>query len=249
MRPVGSDRTFPVDVRVIAATHKDLHASVKEGAFREDLFYRLNVITMHIPPLSEHKEDVPLLLAHFLKKHARSKRSIERIEGQAMRALMAYDWPGNVRELENTVERALALGQGNSMGLADLPPYLSALAANAAELPASASGAAGVLSPNGQGDILLTSMHSEEQSAADNAPLAPPAGSQLSSVLAEAASNGQNKLDDIEREAILATLRMTGGDRTACAKILGIDKSTLYRKLKRYHFALAADSSESVRSA
>jgi DNA-binding NtrC family response regulator len=242
VRPVGSDRTYSVDVRVLAATHKDLQAQVRDGHFREDLFYRLNVITIQIPALAEHKDDIPFLLAHFLKKHARSKREIERIEGSVMQALMAYDWPGNIRELENVVERAVALGQGNCIILADMPPQIAALAQSPLAARNAGDNPAQIRLPHS--DMMLTSISSEEQSLANSTPLAPPAADPLAGVFAEAALNGQNKLDDIERQAIMATLQITGGDRTACARILGIDKSTLYRKLKRYNFAISSDETQ-----
>jgi two-component system response regulator HydG len=241
IRPVGSDRTYPVDVRIVAATHRDLLAATKEGRFREDLYYRLNVICISIPALNERKDDIPLLLAHFLKKHVRNGRAIERISGQTMHALTTYDWPGNVRELENVVERAIAMGQGNVLQLSDLPPNLAALH------DGSASGAAvdqpvGKLISATDSDVELAGVQTEQQAAANNAPLAPPQ-TQVSAPIT-AALSGQTKLDDIERQAILATLQCTSGDRTACARILGIDKSTLYRKLKKYNMAEGDGESE-----
>ena len=110
IRRVGDTAPIPVDVRVIAATHRDLREEAKAGRFREDLFYRLNVLTITLPPLRERVEDVPLLAAHFLEKHARAVRRIIRgFEPEAMRRLAGHAWPGNVRELENTVERAVAI--------------------------------------------------------------------------------------------------------------------------------------------
>ena len=233
VRPVGSDRTFPIDVRVVAATHRDLKAAVKEGRFREDLFYRLNVITIEIPALFEHKDDIPLLVGHFLKKHARTDRIVERVSGDAVNALMAYDWPGNVRELENVVERALALGQGPVIALQDLPPHIAELAK------------AGAAHANGNGDVQLRDMlvpgSADEQSEINNAPLAPPPGGELPALSENSPPGGTGTLDEIERHAILTTLRTTAGDRTACARILGIDKSTLYRKLKRYNLPQNAE--------
>jgi len=255
VRPVGSDRSFPIDVRLVAATHRDLENAVKEGKFREDLFYRLNVITIYIPSLAERKDDVPLLLSHFLKKHARPERPVERVDALAMKALQKYDWPGNVRELENTVERALALGHGAAVLEADLPPHIVA----AGRKPSNATmPAVAVPAVNGAGqtaqvplppieepatDMVLTVSGPEEQSIND-APLAPPARTEGEVLNGEAGFTGQTTLDDIERQAILATLRVTAGDRTACARILGIDKSTLYRKLKRYNVAIGADDVE-----
>ncbi|PYR48631.1 MAG: hypothetical protein DMF89_15190 [Acidobacteria bacterium] len=109
----GSERTEKIDVRVIAATNRDLRQMVAEGRFQEDLFYRLNVIPIHLPPLRERREDIPSLVEHFLSKHAhRIGRRIDRIDDGALAALQQYDWPGNVRELENTIERAVVLSVG-----------------------------------------------------------------------------------------------------------------------------------------
>ncbi len=108
--PLGSERTQKVDVRVIAATNRDLRQLVAEGRFQEDLYYRLNVIPIEIPPLRERREDIPVLVEHLLRKHAqRAGKRIEGIEEGALPALMAYEWPGNVRELENMIERAVVL--------------------------------------------------------------------------------------------------------------------------------------------
>jgi DNA-binding NtrC family response regulator len=111
--PLGSERTEKVDVRVIAATNRDIRQMVAEGRFQEDLFYRLNVIPIHLPPLRERREDIPALVDHFLRKHAhRTGRRVDRIDDTALTALQQYDWPGNVRELENTIERAVVLSAG-----------------------------------------------------------------------------------------------------------------------------------------
>ena len=108
--PLGSERTQKVDVRVIAATNRDLRQMASEGRFREDLYYRLNVIPITLPPLRERREDIPVLVEHFVHKHAqRAGKRIERIEDGAMPRCRRYDWPGNVRELENTIERAVVL--------------------------------------------------------------------------------------------------------------------------------------------
>src|SRR6202040_4051605 len=113
VEPLGSERTERVDVRVIAATNRDLRQMVAEGRFQEDLFYRLNVIPIELPPLRERRDDIPALVEHFVRKHAqRTGRRIERIDDGALAALEQYDWPGNVRELENTIERAVVLSEG-----------------------------------------------------------------------------------------------------------------------------------------
>jgi len=118
---IGSSKVIKVDVRIIAATNKDLAECVKEGTFREDLFYRLNVVPINIPPLRERKEDIPLLVNHFLRKYSKkAKKEITHISKEAMEALMEYDWPGNVRELENTIERAVVLTKNNKIELEDI---------------------------------------------------------------------------------------------------------------------------------
>ncbi|MCP5109367.1 MAG: sigma-54-dependent Fis family transcriptional regulator, partial [bacterium] len=115
--------TLRVDVRVIAATNRDLEAAVSERAFREDLYYRLNVFPIHSPPLREHKEDIPMLVNHFVRKFgARIGKRIDTVPEQVMEALQAYDWPGNVRELENVIERTVILSRGSRLDLGDWRP-------------------------------------------------------------------------------------------------------------------------------
>src|SRR5206468_9866113 len=131
---VGDSHTVKIDVRIIAATHSDLSRMVGEGSFREDLYYRLNVIPVQLPPLRERREDVPLLVQHFLQKIAaeQSPPRIVTMSQEAMRQLMAYAWPGNVRQLENVVERALAFSQGRSqIEVTDLGPDVQAVPATA----------------------------------------------------------------------------------------------------------------------
>ena len=126
VRPVGSTEETSVDVRVIAATNKDLEKEIAEGRFREDLFYRLNVIPIHLPPLRERREDIPLLARAFLDRYAKSmNKKIEGIEPEAMRRLEVYEWPGNVRELENTIERAVALETTKRVSVEGLPERIT----------------------------------------------------------------------------------------------------------------------------
>jgi transcriptional regulator with GAF, ATPase, and Fis domain len=119
--PLGSERTERVDVRVIAATNRDLRQLVADGKFQEDLFYRLNVIPIEIPALRERREDIPVLVEHFIRKHAqRTGKRIDRVEDGVLAAVQQYDWPGNVRELENTMERAVVLSRDATISLRNI---------------------------------------------------------------------------------------------------------------------------------
>jgi len=123
---VGGEEKIPVDVRVITATNKDLEEEVEAGQFREDLFFRLHIIPIEIPPLRERKEDIPLLVDHFLEKLAdRTRAAVERVAPEALETLKAYDWPGNVRELENSIEHAMVFAEGTELTLSDFPPSVT----------------------------------------------------------------------------------------------------------------------------
>jgi two-component system, NtrC family, response regulator PilR len=129
VRPLGSNEETDVDVRVIAATNKDLEKAIANGEFREDLFYRLSVIPLHVPALRDRREDIPLLARYFLERFRNSmNKQIEAISPQAMRRLESYDWPGNVRELENTIERAVALESGPEISVGVLPDRVAGTA-------------------------------------------------------------------------------------------------------------------------
>jgi DNA-binding NtrC family response regulator len=182
VKPVGSTERRRIDVRIIAATNRDLEAAIRNGTFRQDLYFRLNVVQIKIPPLRERKSDIPLLVTAFLDKFSDPQGPVRTISEDAMRRLIAYDWPGNVRELENAIERAVALGSGPIVHVADLPSNL--------QYPSS-------------------------ERVPEKDELLP--------------------LEELERRAILRTLRETSGDKLAAARILGIGKTTLYRKLKQYH--------------
>src|SRR6266446_5252107 len=180
VRPVGSTDAKLVNARFIAATHRDLNHAVEEGAFRGDLYYRLNVFPIKMPPLRERKEDIPLLVTAFLTKHADSMRPIETICQDFWRSVMSRDWPGNVRELENFVARSIALGSGQTLRDED-----------------------GCLIPEDIGNNTL-------------------------------AETDTHRLDSIERYTIVKALKETKGDKIAAARILGIGKTTIYRKLRQY---------------
>jgi len=135
VRPLGSNEEIEVDVRVIAATNKDLEKEIAGGNFREDLYYRLSVIPIHLPPLRERREDIPLLARAFLERFRKSmEKAVEGLEPHALRLLEAYDWPGNVRELENTIERAVALESGKSISVKSLPDKISSAVVAAGSL-------------------------------------------------------------------------------------------------------------------
>jgi two-component system, NtrC family, response regulator HydG len=130
---LGSNSAVQVDVRVIAATNRDLEDEIRAGNFREDLFYRLNVVRIEIPPLRHRREDIPLLAEHFLQRfRQRDGRGVRGIAREAMEAMVAYPWPGNVRELENVIEHAMVFAEGEELAVADLPPAVSGTARSGA---------------------------------------------------------------------------------------------------------------------
>jgi len=140
VRPIGSTDESDVDVRIISATNKDFEKEIAEGHFREDLYYRLSVIPIHLPPLRERREDIPLLARHFLERLRKSmEKSLEGVSPEAMSRLESYDWPGNVRELENTMERAVALETGREISLRVLPDRIAGYPGNSALAPLGSS--------------------------------------------------------------------------------------------------------------
>jgi two-component system, NtrC family, response regulator HydG len=186
---VGGDRVLQVDVRIVAATNRDLQSAVAAGHFREDLFYRLNVMPLHVPPLRRRRDDIPLLARHFLDKYAaRNRKTARGFSPLAMDMLINYDWPGNVRELENIVERAVILMTGEHVTEKQLPLNISGDRSNG----------------------------------------------EASAHIAISSDGDSRSLEDIEREAILATLKATGGNKSETARRLGITRKTLHNKLKTY---------------
>ena len=133
VRPVGSSKRYPVDIRVIAATNRDLEEEVLKGSFNEALFYRLNVVNINVPELKDRKEDIPLLARHFARRFTFADSPVKEISPEALACLEAYDWPGNIRELENAIQRALALGSKNLIRMWDLPKKIYALSAKASQ--------------------------------------------------------------------------------------------------------------------
>jgi DNA-binding NtrC family response regulator len=179
-------------VRVVAATNKNLEAMVREGKFRDDLFYRLDVVPIHLPPLRERREDIPLLVNAFIQEFARQNdKKITGLSAEAQDALQHYDWPGNVRELRAAIEHAVALCRGERFGVRDLP--------------------ARILGAPGGAVPLLPGAKAYSSSTATNL-----------------------NLETMEKNFIRQALRMTGGNVTEAAKLLGISRRTLHRKIKTF---------------
>ena len=185
---VGGAAAIPIDIRVIAATNRDLESAVKAGEFRADLFYRLAAFPLVLPPLREHREDIPLLVAHFLKELADSaNESVRGISPAALQRLLVYDWPGNVRELRNAIERALLLETTDRLQVGNLPPQLANLAPT---------------------------------------PMDP--GASVQPVLS---------MQEAEQQALVHALEASDRNMTKAAQVLNVNRTTLYRKLKKYGLA------------
>jgi two-component system response regulator HydG len=185
LKPLGSNKALALDVRVIASTTRDMEAAIQQGTFRRDLFFRLNVVNLRLPPLRERKQDIPLLAEVVLNRISSEKGVKYSISSEVMKSLMAYEWPQNVRELENCLERAAATANSSMLSVDDLPPQVQT-----AHLWARPT-ATGI-------------------------------------------SNRIVPLAEIERQAIISTLEQLNGDKQMAARLLGIGKTTLYRKLREY---------------
>ncbi|HLD46310.1 MAG TPA: helix-turn-helix domain-containing protein, partial [Desulfobaccales bacterium] len=174
---------IPVDIRVLAATNKDLKGEVERGAFRQDLYYRINVVTLQVPTLAERQDDIPLLCHHFLEKFAQAQdKKIDRISDEVMDVLLHYEFPGNIRELENIMERAVTLCSGNVIEMQHLPLDF-------------------------QQPIFQVQRYQRRE---------------------------LNTLEANEKEYIAWVVKQVNGNKTKAAEILGIDRVSLWRKLKRY---------------
>jgi len=184
IRPVGSTKRVAINVRILAATNRDLEQAVAQGTFRRDLYFRLNVLNLRIPPVRERRQDIPLLGAYFLERLSRDSGRERTLADAALKAMLAYDWPGNVRELENCLERACAMNSGPTIQLMDLPSPLH----------------------GGNGHVAI-----EGDVSAKIIPMS-----------------------ELEKKTILSTITQLNGDKLLAARLLGIGKTTLYRKLKEY---------------
>ncbi len=227
-RPVGGNESIKVDVRVIAATNRELEKEIAKGKFREDLYYRLNVINIRAPALRERKDDIPEMIMHFLRKFSLGiGKTIDCLSAPAMRAVLAYDFPGNVRELENMMERAVALEGTDEITLESLPPAIQALVGQAVALEKSVAGA---LAAKEAG---MGAAGAAKPSRA--AKLAP--RKELWEQAAGELESGNVNLDEIvgelEREFILRALEKSGGVKKKAAETLGITfRSIRYRITK-----------------
>jgi DNA-binding NtrC family response regulator len=195
VRPVGATHRVAINVRILAATNRNLAAMVEQGRFRKDLYYRLSVVNLRIPPLRERKQDIPLLAAHFLERMSRETGTTHTLSDDALRTMVEYEWPGNVRELEHSIDRACTLSSGPIVHLGDLPTQLQ-------------------------------NFHLQNHRPVAVAPVATDTPNPVRTPV--------TPLAQLEKQAILDTLRKLNGDKLLAARLLGIGKTTLYRKLKEY---------------
>jgi two-component system response regulator HydG len=184
IRPVGSTRRITINVRILAATNRDLEQAVAQGTFRRDLYFRLNVLNLRIPALRERRQDIPVLAGFFLERMMHDLGQERTLSDDAMKAMLAYDWPGNVRELENCLERACAMNTGPVIHVTDLPDAI-------------------------RGENGHLTIHAED-------------------------STRIVSMSELERNTILSAITQLNGDKLMAARLLGIGKTTLYRKLKEY---------------
>jgi two-component system response regulator AtoC len=221
VRRVGDNIPVSVNVRVLAATNEPLEKRIKEGTFREDLYYRLNVIPIPLPSLRERKDDIPLLVAHFLKDkaHAQSRRSFQ-VTRKAMEVLCAHDWPGNVRELENAIERAATLAETEIIQAIDLPP--SILEAVKASVPVSAEESQATADLPAVSESTLYPLRSGPEPGAEGA---------SQQITADSITPLKTYLREQEQSHLQKAMDACGGDKEQAAILLGVSLATLYRKL------------------
>jgi two-component system, NtrC family, response regulator HydG len=205
---VGSEKPTPVDVRIVAVTNRDLAAEVAAQRFRNDLYHRLRVVTVHMPLLCDRVEDIPLLVATFIEECAASTgRDVRGIAPRAMRVLEQYPWPGNVRELRNSIEAMVVVAQSQVLDVLDMPEWLTGAAPHAPVVAYSGAAPA----------VHLPSSESADATPAEAIPV-----------------HVGMTWDEIERAAIQSTLDSTGGNKAEAARVLAIGRRTLFRKLKEY---------------
>jgi transcriptional regulator with GAF, ATPase, and Fis domain len=231
---VGSSQPITVDVRIIAATHQDLEALIRAGRFREDLYYRLNVICLQAPALRERREDIFELAVHFLNiQSRRSGKLVTHLEADAVEALVAYDWPGNVRELENVVERAVVLAEGAAVTLAELPPEVRQPTRRRIRPRLSRTPAIASVSKPGFVPRLPAPAGSSAMGPSP-ADAAPSGGENLESPPAE---EWNAEFLAYERQRLIDILDEANGNKSVAARLLGIPRSTFFSKLKKHGIA------------
>jgi DNA-binding NtrC family response regulator len=201
VRPVGSTTAKPISARVLAATNRDLGAMVEQGRFRKDLYFRLNVVNLRIPPLRDRRGDIAVLAMHFLEQMQKESGVARSFSDETLRVMSEYDWPGNVRELENAIERACALSSGPVLHMGDLPTQLQDFRMQ-------------------RGPVFAAD--EDDELGVDRA------------ISGAVGKGGIVSIAEMEKKAILGTIRQLKGDKLMAAKLLGIGKTTLYRKLKEY---------------
>jgi two-component system response regulator HydG len=197
VRPAGATHRIPLHARILAASSTDLAAAVTKGTFRKDLYYRLNVVTLRIPPLRERRSDIPLLATHFLDRMSRENGESYTLSDDALHSMMDYDWPQNVREMEGAIERACTMASGPVIHMGDLPTQL-------------------------QNNELGLRREASAQTQ------------KVQAVMQTGSMPRVTPLAELEKQAILSTIRQLKGDKLLAARLLGIGKTTLYRKLKEY---------------
>jgi len=225
---VGGVKKYPINVRIIAATNRNLLQMVYEGGFREDLYYRLNIIQIHIPPLRERRKDIPILMAHYLKvlcdKYQMARKSFT---SEAVSAFMEYSWRGNIRELVNTIERLVTLTDEDSIDISHLPKYIIE------ETNAQIEGPKGGIIT----EVFESDLHNDRRAGAFESNRHDDSRAEFQQPLLAAATvieEAKQIGDQKEKELIIKALKSAGGNKSQAAKILGIHRTTLYQKVKKY---------------
>jgi len=213
---VGGTKPIKINVRVIAATHRNLEEAIEQGRFREDLYYRLNVIPLHLPPLRERKSDIPLLVEHYLKWFNETKgKSVAGIQDEAVQVLCQYPWPGNIRELANFIERMVVLSTGSTLSTRDLPEKVLGQAPKERWQPLDSA------APQESPAEFIRNTRRQSYFVG----------------LPEAGLNLKQVVEDFEKELIVEALDRTDWVKNKAAQLLGLNRTTLVEKLKKMKIA------------
>jgi DNA-binding NtrC family response regulator len=241
VEPVGARKAIKVDVRIVSATNRDLIADVKAGRFREDLFYRLHVFPITVPPLRERPADIPALTRHFLARFAAEEgKRIRLITPEALRMLAAFPWPGNIRQLENTLFRAVVLAEGDTIGLAEFPQVSALVTTQGPDRGDTPDHAGEPLVPDFDQPVELPAPFADHPGAAAAPPAAP------ADALALLDASGEVRaLEELEAELIRYAITHYRGQMSEVARRLQIGRSTLYRKLEALGLSTERDEADS----